>query len=55
MINQLNRIVGKQRGKNKIWNNKMKFILPIFFVFIYMGIYSFISLYKKQLARIKGQ
>jgi hypothetical protein len=39
---------------NKGFNNKMKLILPFLFVFIYLGFFSFISLYKKQLARIKS-
>ncbi|MDP5096122.1 MAG: hypothetical protein NWP90_00295 [Flavobacterium sp.] len=34
-------------------NKKMKFILPILFVFLYLGFYKFYSLYKKQLARVR--
>jgi hypothetical protein len=34
-------------------NNKMKLILPFLFVFIYLILFGFISLYKKQLIRIK--
>ncbi|MQP51544.1 MULTISPECIES: hypothetical protein [unclassified Flavobacterium] len=34
--------------------NKMKFILPILFVFLYLGFYKFYTLYKKQLARINS-
>jgi hypothetical protein len=33
-------------------NNKMKFILPFIFVIFYLILFGFISLYKKQLARI---
>jgi hypothetical protein len=33
--------------------NKMKFILPILFVFLYLGFYKFYSLYKKQLTRVR--
>ncbi len=35
-------------------NNKMKLVLPFLFVFIYLGFFSFISLYKKQVARINS-
>ena len=35
-------------------NNKMKLILPILFIFIYLGSFGFIWLYKKQLARINS-
>src|SRR5574343_395248 len=35
-------------------NNKMKLILPVLFVFLYLGFYKFSSLYKKQLARINS-
>ncbi len=35
-------------------HNKMKLVLPFLFVFIYFGLFSFISLYKKQAARIKN-
>ncbi|WP_445717183.1 hypothetical protein [Flavobacterium sp.] len=34
--------------------NKMKFILPILFVLLYLGFYKFHTLYKKQLARINS-
>ncbi|EAZ96814.1 hypothetical protein FBBAL38_05305 [Flavobacteria bacterium BAL38] len=34
--------------------NKMKFILPILFVLLYLGFYKFYTLYKKQLARINS-
>lgn len=34
--------------------NKMKFILPILFVLLYLGFYKFYRLYKKQLARINS-
>lgn len=35
-------------------NNKRKLILPFLFVFIYFGLFGFISLYKKQLKRINS-
>lgn len=34
-------------------NNKMKFLLPFIFVIIYLILYGFISLYKKQLTRVR--
>lgn len=34
-------------------NHKMKFFLPILFIFLYVIIYNFIVLYKKQMIRIK--
>jgi hypothetical protein len=33
-------------------NNKMKFVLPFIFVIIYLILYGFMSLYKKQLTRV---
>jgi hypothetical protein len=35
-------------------NNKMKLLLPFLFVFLYLIVYSFNRLYKKQLERIKA-
>lgn len=34
-------------------NNKMKFLLPFIFVIIYLILYGFMSLYKKQLIRVR--
>lgn len=34
-------------------NNKMKFLLPFIFVIIYLILYGFMSLYKKQLTRVR--
>ena len=34
-------------------NNKMKLILPFLYLFIYFIFYNFISLYKKQLTRVR--
>ena len=34
-------------------NNKMKFLLPFIFVIIYLILYCFMSLYKKQLTRVR--